>query len=187
MFGFGKKKMYFGQTSRLVATSLINQGKIDYDEVDAIGTLFDDTEIEYINNELFLLRFTSLSFSFAIIALEKRLSISSFDIGNIVAQGTKLAFEDSGYLDEHIKFLGMKFNNDMDYITTNLEAIPFDRDVYLTSIALSFTDNFFNSLGYTNVDEAKRTALFVCATSVVCMVLEIVEDFLKNVKVIDFK
>jgi len=187
LFSFGKKKLYLGQVSRIIATTLLGQEKIDYGNVDEFSKIFNENEIEYINNELFLLRFTSLSFSFAVIALEKRLNISSFDIGNIISQGTKLAFQDVGYIEQHIEFLGNKFSNDITIISNSLENVPFNREIYITTIALGFTDNFFTSLGYENVDELKRNSLFVCATSVVSMVFEIVDEFLKKVKIIDFK
>jgi len=40
--------------------------------------------------------------------IRKSLLISSFDIGSIVVQGTKFAFEDSGYVEQHIQFLAQK-------------------------------------------------------------------------------
>lgn len=187
MFGFGKQKLYFGQATRLIASTLLRQERIDYSNVESIAEVFDETEIEYINNELFILRLTSLSFSFAIIGLEKRLSINGTDIGNIVAQGTKYALQDVGYLEQHIQFLGDKLTSDIESIAKNLESVPLDRNLYITSIALGFTDSFFKSLDYDTVDDLKRNSLFVCATSVVSMVLELVEDFLKKVKIVDFK
>lgn len=187
MFGFGKQKLYFGQATRLIAATLLRQDRIDYGNVESIAEVFDETEIEYINNELFLFRLTSLSFSFAIIGLEKKLSTSGADIGNIVAQGTKYALQDVGYLEEHIQFLGDKLTNDIGSIAKNLESASFDKNLYITSIALGFTDNFFKSLDYNTVDDLKRNSLFVCATSVVSMVIEIVKDFLKKVKIVDFK
>jgi len=179
--------MYFGQATRLIASTFLRQERIDYGNVESIAEVYDETEIEYINNELFLLRLTALSFSFAIIGLEKRLTNSGADIGNIVAQGTKYALQDVGYLEQHIQFLGDKLTNDIESITKNLESVPFDRNLYITSIALGFTDNFFKSLNYDTVDDLKRNSLFVCSTSVVSMVMELVEDFLKKVKIVDFR
>ncbi|WP_127486819.1 hypothetical protein [Paenibacillus ehimensis] len=125
------------------------------------------------------------------IALEKKYKISSYDVGFIVSQGTRLAFEDMGYDEHALLFFENKFTNDLEQYTSELKSVTeMNQDLITLLIAESFSRKFLLSIGLNKTHEEwelKKVSLFVLASSVFVMVRETVDDFLRNVKIVDFK
>ncbi len=186
MFGFGKKKLNLVDTSKIIATSLISQERVNYGSIAEIASTYNELEVEYVNTELFTLRIIALQFAFAYLAFKYRYKIPSQELGHRVAYGARLAFEELGYNEKHIEFMAEKNIKDAEYITEDIAKLNiFDKSVFITVIAQSFTERFLTSLEI--LDELKKTSFFICATSVVAMVFDVVEDFIKQIKVVEFR
>ncbi|ASA25652.1 hypothetical protein [Paenibacillus donghaensis] len=187
MFGIGRKKVYLGQSARLLTHTLHDFPDTDYSQVEEVRNNFNEDEIKTINLELNLLKYIALQFEFMIVSLEKGSNLDSHDLSQSTAYAMRLAFEDFGYQGEALDNYANKFIEDFAHITENLSQLDsISRDIIQTTIAQTFTKNFLeNTIGIKSNGE-KRTVIMFHSTSIIVGVSSLMKDFLKQYKIIEF-
>lgn len=188
MFGLGKKKVNLGQAARLITNHLHEYPDTDYSQAEEVRNNFDEDDIKYfINVELNLLKYTALYFEFLMVALEKRSSMDSEKLAQTVTYAMRLSFEDFSYKGETLENMANYLSRELEYMTESLiELESVSRDDIELNTTRSFTKNLLeNTLEVGNKGE-KNTVITYHSTVIIVAVRNIMKDFLKQFKIIEF-